>query len=160
MKATIAFLLLAVVASIHTSDAWRIRLPRLGLRRIIAPVCSMYCNTKCTLPGICAPVCHKVCNIGRKRRSVAINDDEKPFSSDLSKYDSDNDDKVTLSEFAEAISSTPEKCTEAFGMADENGDGVLDMGEFLRGPFRFTSEEVEQVQDTPDRIGKYADDDY
>ncbi|CAH1788255.1 unnamed protein product [Owenia fusiformis] len=140
MKVAVIFLLLAVVATLQTSDAWRVRirrvrLPRLGLRRIIAPICTMACNTKCTAPGICAPVCHKICNIGRKRRSLG--DGEQPFSPDFYKYDLSNDDAITLSEFAEAIESTPEKCLEVFGYADDNGDEVLDISEFLNGPFQF-----------------------
>ncbi|CAH1794877.1 unnamed protein product [Owenia fusiformis] len=159
MKVAVIFLTLAFVATMQLSDAWRIRLPRLGLRRIIAPICNQICNVKCTVPGICAPVCNKVCNIGRKRRAVANDDGEKPFSADYYKYDMNNDDIITLSEFAIAISSTPAKCVEIFGMADLNDDGVLDMSEFLRGPFQFggkmedyisqeSSEESDEFEDS------------
>ncbi|CAH1796980.1 unnamed protein product [Owenia fusiformis] len=142
MKVAVAFLLLAVVATLQTSDAWRfrIRTPRLGLRRIIAPICNMYCNTKCTAPGICAPVCHKVCNIGRKRRSVA--NDEEPFSPDFTKYDLNKDGALTLEEFAEAISSTPAECKDIIEKADKDNNGKVDIDEFIKGPFQFSQEEV------------------
>ncbi|CAH1801042.1 unnamed protein product [Owenia fusiformis] len=89
---------------------------------------------------VCAPVCHKVCNIGRKRRSVVNNEDELPFSSDFFKYDVNYDDVITLTEFADAIDSTPDECIDVFGTTDQNNDGVLDMSEFMNGPFRFSSE--------------------
>ena len=46
---------------------------------------------------------------------------EQPLSPDFNFYDKNNDSKITLKEFADAISSTEEDCRKLFIMGDKDG---------------------------------------
>ena len=46
---------------------------------------------------------------------------ERPLSPDFNFYDKNQDGKITLKEFAEAISSSEENCRKFFIMGDKDG---------------------------------------
>ncbi|CAH1801044.1 unnamed protein product [Owenia fusiformis] len=132
MKSAFILVIVTLVA-LESTDAWRSRL-KLS--------CLPYWTIACNDPTDCAPANHSICWIGRiLKRIIRVRNGEKRFSRDFYMYDLNNDERITLSEFATAISSTPQKCVKLFELADKNGDGVLSKNEFFptqgRAPFLF-----------------------
>ncbi|KAH3736729.1 uncharacterized protein LOC127851407 [Dreissena polymorpha] len=161
---TFLVVLLAVLL-VSPADSWRIRVRGRKLQEAVKKVgCKLLYGVACPIAiqavgsvieantgGIAAPVVEPLKEAGADKCAVKADDCKRsvststimvPFSDEFSDYDTNDDKQISYEEFVFVVIKTvtladPSQLREPFFIADDNGDGVLDIDEFQGAPFLF-----------------------